>query len=106
MKRIAPIILIAAAIATAVVPAIITTGCSTSSAPTDSQCARYRAVYEAYRASLEVRTPSKEEALAAAVAAAYLSASCGWTELKSRGDIGEGDSIIKDANGVPYLISP
>lgn len=67
-------------------------GCQT---PTADQCAQYKVAYEMYQASLLDRAPSKEEVAAARIAAAYLTASCGWTQTKA-----------VDKYGVPIVKPP
>lgn len=81
------------------------TGCATkgggSWSPED--CAKAQAVYEAYKVSLAFREPSKEEVIAARIAALFLASKCGWTDLTaaSRGEPAGGDE-----NGVPIVVPP
>lgn len=79
----------------AVIPGLLVlpmTGCKT---PTADQCAKAKVAYELYQASLIDRTPSKDEIAAARIAAAYLTASCGWVQTKGA-----------DKYGVPIVKPP
>lgn len=87
-----PLVTLGLFIAISAIAVLPMVGCKTPSA---DQCATYRAVYEAYQATLEIRQPSKEEIMGAKAAAAYLTVTCGWTATKG-----------KDANGVPVIVPP
>lgn len=89
IKPIALITITAALCGLAVLPFA---GCAT---PTEDQCSKAKVAYELYQASLIDRTPSKEEIAAARIAAAYLTASCGWVQTKGA-----------DKYGVPIVKPP
>jgi len=59
--------------------AVVLSACSTNNTDVGLNCETATKAYTMYLASLQVREPSKDEVKAAALAAAYLSAFCGWT---------------------------
>lgn len=75
--------------------AALLVGCS--STEQSDLCARMEKAYTLYQISLQSgREISKEEAQAAAIAAAYLALNCGWTQAKSS----------PDSRGVMVVIPP
>ena len=83
--------LIAAVIVGAI---LLVMGCTSLPGPGSDECARAEAVYTAYILSLEFREPTEDEVIAARIAAALLTAQCGWSEIPTR---------ALDAHGVPIL---
>jgi len=72
------------AIIALVAAALFQPGCSTTNTENVGlNCETATKAYTIYLASLQVREPSKDEVKAAAVAAAYLSAFCGWKPAES-----------------------
>lgn len=64
--------------------AVVFSACSTNdNADVGLNCETATKAYTMYLASLQVREPSKDEVKAASLAAAYLSAFCGWKPAES-----------------------
>lgn len=64
----------------------------------EKRCATYGDMYALYLATVEVRPVSAEESAAAAAAAIFLRAYCGWT--------GPRGIAVTDTNGVPVIMPP
>lgn len=63
--------------------AVVLSACSTNNTDVGLNCETATKAYTMYLASLQVREPSKDEVKAASLAAAYLSAFCGWKPAES-----------------------
>lgn len=109
--------------------ALFSSGCAgTGSGSASSQadrCETYAAVYSLYTATAPLREVSKDEAAAAAVAAAFLSLRCGWSPA-APGDVAQvpepvanrtrgpapglyvtnGAGMLAYRDGVPVLLPP
>lgn len=80
-------------------------GCASPS-DKDQRCATYADAYALYIGTTAVRTPSKEEVAAAAGAAIFLRAYCGWTGNTTAATKGANPKPEVDANGVPIIYPP
>lgn len=90
-------LIIAAALAIAAV------GCATNTNPTT--CKKAVAAYQLYQASLaDGRVPSADEKRIAAAAAAFLQLQCGWSPVSPATPVSKSPVMLKDSNGIPYLI--
>lgn len=80
-------------------------GCS-SMPDKSQQCATATAAYEAYQAISATRVPSKDEKAAAAGAAVFLAAYCGWKPLSADPATKEIGTGTVDKYGVPIVVRP
>ena len=107
-----PLAIIPLAIATGALAAslLFGNGCASGGASqvfNPENCSKAKLAYELYQATLEVRDPSKEEIMAAKIAAAFLAAQCGWTQETSPAARGtRGFELATDTNGVPIVHAP
>lgn len=83
---------------------LIITGCASNSPNKDQQCATATAAYEAYQAIAATRVPSKGEKAAAAGAAVFLAAYCGWKPLAADPASREIGTSSVDKYGVPIVV--
>lgn len=83
--------------------ALVASGCATNTNP--DTCKKAIAAYQLYQASLaDGRVPSADEKRIAAAAAAFLQLQCGWSPVAPATPVSKSPVMLKDPNGIPYLI--